>query len=324
MGYTQLLIIVQGLVALMVVGLGCQSAPVEADRTLTIFASTSLGPTLDTLSRSFKSKFPSVSIHTELSNSRQACMKVTEQGRQADVILAADAEVIDQLMTPIASRFVLSFASNGLVLAYAPDSPLAGLLRSGTPWQELLAGGKYRVGIGNPQTSPVGYRALLVLKLNDMTAPAHLRLGKSIARKLRAEHRRAGVSHLLGPLLGHELDAAFVYRSEALQQHLPFVALNRRVDFSDPALQDSYAQVSMTLPGCEQTMFGSAAMYGLTIPRSAQQSDLAYAFVRHLLSDAGRHAAQQHKLTIFPQGSLILRGKTQAPLFEAAASARSL
>jgi molybdate/tungstate transport system substrate-binding protein len=287
----------------------CYPAPSSSKQVLTIFSATSLGSTLFDLARLFEASHPDVKVHIESATSRAACLKVTEQCLAADLVFVADADLIEEHLVPEVADTSLRFAQNALVLAYAPQCPLARLLHSGCAWQELLATGKYRVGTANPATSPVGYRALLALKLNDKTAPEHLRLGKRIAAKLNPEHRRNDVSRLVEPLQQHQLDAAFIYRSEALQHDLPFVSLNRRIDFSDPKLQDDYAQVSLTLPGSERTLFGSPALYSVAFMRRAPQPELAAAFVRLLLSPAGREVAKRHMIPLLAADALQLRGR---------------
>jgi molybdate/tungstate transport system substrate-binding protein len=298
------------LIGLLLVG--CHPAPSPSTKSLTVLSAASLSPTLFELARLFEATHADVKVHIESANSRAVCLKVTEQCLVADLVFVADADLIDEHLVPEVADTSLRFANNALVLAYAPQCPLARLLHSGCPWQELLATGKYRVGTANPATSPVGYRALLALKLNDMTAPQHLRLGKRIAAKLNPEHRRNDVSRLVEPLQQHQLDAAFIYRSEALQHDLPFVSLNRRIDFSDPKLQDEYAQVSLTLPGSERTLFGSPALYSVAFMRRAPQPELAAAFVRLLLSPAGREVAKRHMIPLLAADALQLRGRLPA------------
>ncbi len=294
---------------------GCKRAVSEPPRqTLTVLAATSLGNTLGDVAKSFEQKNPQVRVNIELASSRKTCLKVAEHQLPADLVFTADAELIDAILVPEAADFSMAFAQNALVLAYAAEGPLAHLLRNGTPWQEILAEGKYRVGTANPANSPVGYRALLALKLNDLTAPEHLRLGRRIAAKLQPDHRRSDVSHLVSALNDRDLDAAFIYRSEALQHDLAFVSLNHHIDFSDPRLRDEYAQASLSLPGSEETIFGTTALYGLTILRGAKEPALAARFVSHLMSAQGRAQARRHSLPLLPAENVVMRGQPQQEL----------
>lgn len=204
------------------------------------------------------------------------------------------------------------------MLAYSPASPLAAHLQAGAPWQQALARGGWRVGIANPQTAPVGYRALLALQLNDAVAAHDLRVGSTIAAELRPAWQRPDASKLLAPLQAGDLDAAFVYRSEALQHGLPHVRLDPRIDFSDPAHQPLYASAALRLPQSDERVRGSTAWYGLTIPTAAPRPMLARLFVNHLLSEPGRHMAAAHHLPLVAAKELQVHGRTPPGLLASA------
>ena len=297
---------------------GCQRSSTPEPQILTVFAASSLGPLLEDLSAEFRAANPQVQVRLELSASRLACLKVTHQGREADVVLSADAELIDDLLMPDAASFDVLFAQNGLVLAYNAASPLAAALQSGTPWQKALARGDWRVGIANPEIAPVGYRALLALRLNDTVAARELRLGSTIAAGLRPEWQRPDVTKLLAPLQAGELDAAFVYRSEALQHGLPYVTLDRRIDFSNPAFQTLYASAAILLPESKAVVHGNTAWYGATIPFNAPQPNLARLYLNHLLSEAGRGIAAEHHLPLVSPSDIRVHGHAPPGLLASA------
>ena len=296
----------------------CHRGSVPAPEVLTVFAASSLGPLLDDLSEEFRAANPQVQVRLELSASRVACMKVATQGREADVVLSADAELIDDLLMPDATSFNVLFAQNGLVIAYNADSPLATELQHGTPWQKALSRGDWRIGIANPETAPVGYRALLALRLNDTVAARELRLGGTIAAALRPEWQRPDVTKLLAPLQAGDLDAAFVYRSEALQHGLPYVTLDKRIDFSNATHQALYASATILLPESKAVVRGNTAWYGVTIPFNARRPNLARLFVNHLLSEAGRSIAAEHHLPLVPPSEIRVHGHAPPGLLASA------
>src|SRR5688572_5692302 len=78
---------------------------------LTVFAAASLGPALARLEVGFEAAHPGVDVQVELSGSKVAVAKVTDQERQADVVASADADLLDALL-PARAAFVLEFAAN--------------------------------------------------------------------------------------------------------------------------------------------------------------------------------------------------------------------
>lgn len=300
--------------------LACQDrAPV---RVVTVFAAASMGPALDLLEPRFEAEHPGADLRVELSGSQLACAKISDQGREADLVLSADYELIDRALVPRFAGFNLLFGNNALVLAYDPQSPIARELQSGEPWQRLLARPGVRVGVANPALAPVGYRAMLALQLNDRLAPEPLRLGAAIAARIDREHMRPDVTKLLAPLQAGELDAAFVYASEAKQHGLPFVQLDPRIDFSAVEHQAIYAGAAYEIPaeggGESRVVRGSAAVYGLTIPKSAPHRDLAVELVSLLLSEDGRALAARAHMDLYTAAERTVHGALPADLLEVA------
>jgi ABC-type molybdate transport system substrate-binding protein len=258
--------------------------PPRADAALLVFAAPSLGPTLEGVRRLFEAAHPGMEVRIELAASRISCAKVAEQGREADVVLSADAELIDELLLPEHAAFDVHFAGNALVIAYHEASPVGAMLGTRVPWQLALSRPGVRVGVANPAAAPVGYRALEALRRNDALAAPALRQGARIGAALREADQRPDVAKLLAPLQVGDIDAAFVYRSDARLHHLPYVLLDPRLD-------------------------GSAdASYGLTIPLAAPHPEAARAFVEILLSPAGEAIGRAHQLPLWPPERRLAHG----------------
>lgn len=280
-------------------------------RTLTIFSAASMGPTLDELRKTFEAQNPDVSVQVELSNSKLACAKVSDQGRDADLVISADYDLVEKILVPKYTSFNLLFASNALVLAYSEHSPYAKSLASGTPWQKVLAEPNIHVGIANPEQAPVGYRALLALDLNDRVAAEELKLGKLIRAKIKPENIRPDVTKLVAPLVAGEIDVAFLYKSEALTQKVPFIELDKRIDFSDESLQSQYAAATIELSGTDGKITkrtGSASIYSLSLMHRSTSPDLAMKLVALLLSKEGRAIAERNHLPLLAEHDVRIHG----------------
>ncbi len=277
-----------------------------------------MAPSLEITAKAFEAKNTGVDVRVELSASRLTCDKIADQDRVGDLVFSADYRLIDTLLIPAHADFNLLFASNALVLAYNADSPIAARLVAGEAWQRVLSESEVRVGIANPRAAPAGYRALLALRLNDRVASPELRVGSAIAARITARQQRPDVAKLLAPLQTGELDAAFIYLSEARQYNLPYVRLDDRIDFSRPEHQELYASATVDLPADgatpSQTVRGSAAVYGLTIPRIAARPELARRFLRFFFSAPGRALIARTDLALYSPAELRVNGKLPTSL----------
>jgi molybdate/tungstate transport system substrate-binding protein len=94
---------------------------------------------------------------------------------------------------------------------------------------------------------------------------------------------------LIALLESGQIDYIFLYRSVAQQHKLPYLRLPAELSLGDPELEEWYAQVSTqtlgTSPGTTITEIGQPMVYGLTIPKKAQNIELAEAFAAFLLDN---------------------------------------
>jgi molybdate/tungstate transport system substrate-binding protein len=97
-----------------------------------------------------------------------------------------------------------------------------------------------KLGRADENLAPVGYRTLLVWKLQERRGPPELcaRLTRKCAKVLDDIGR-------LTPLLRNgELDYAFAYRSVCVAQGIRFIALDKSVNLGSPEVDYSAAEVS--------------------------------------------------------------------------------
>lgn len=239
-----------------------------------VFAAASMGPTLEALVGSFAAANPGSHLEVELSSSRAACIKLTEQGRAADLVLSADSELLRELLVPKYATELTRFASNRLVLAARPSSP-TGKRLAAEPWQHVAATPGLRVGIADPGQAPVGARTVAALRANDtVETDASLRIGAALLERLKGPAVRPDVSKLIAPIETGELDAAFIYESEAKQYGFAYALLNARIDGS------------------------TTTFYAAAVPRNAPHPGRGEALLALLLSDKGRKVAARHYLSM--------------------------
>jgi molybdate/tungstate transport system substrate-binding protein len=186
--------------------------------------------------------------------------------RRPDAVALADP----RLFEGIADRASL-FATNALVLAYAPGTDVGAALER--DWT-AIASSDVTVGRTDPDVDPLGYRTVMALRLAasafDVDAEAVL-----------AASHVAPETDLMNVLENGGVDAAFAYRNMAIQRDLPFVSLPDRIDFSNPAFADAYADATYELDG--QTLRGAPIRYGATA-----LTDAGTQWIDRLVTDRGR------------------------------------
>lgn len=216
-------------------GGGSSSKPAPPAAAVRVFHAAGFTPVIDAL------RGPARGLGLELlaegSGSQMACRKVTELGRRCDLLVLADNDLVARMLAGSTS-WRLDFASDEMVLAVGSRAPNADLAERDWP-AALLAPGT-RLGRADENLAPVGYRTLLVWRLQERRGPAglHDRLLAGCARKVDDVER-------LTPLLKTgELDYAFVYRSTCVNHAIRFVPLDRAVNLGSVDVDYSGAEVS--------------------------------------------------------------------------------
>lgn len=249
-------------------------ASCRGNEPVTVFAAASMGPTLEALAPELQKVIPGARLEVELSSSRAACAKVSDQSRSADLVISADSELLRGMLVPEHASRLTRFASNRLVLAAVRDSGIGKRLAT-EPWQRIVAPPDVRIGIADPEQAPVGRRAVEALRLNDaIVEDAELRVGGALAARLTDRFVRPDVAKLIAPLETGELDAAFIYESEAKQYGFAYVVLDARIDGS------------------------ATTFYAASVPTRARHPAHGDALLALLLSPTGRRLAALHHLTM--------------------------
>lgn len=269
---------------------------------LVVFNAGSLAAPFRDLLHEFERRYPEVATIQESSGSLEAARKLTELGRIPDVIGVADYNVIPSLLVPRHAGWYAGFARTAMVLAYTDRSAGAREITGASWWRILLRPG-VRVGRSDPVLDPNGYRTLMVYQL----AEAHYREPGLAARLITASPRRfvrPKAADLVALLQAGELDYAWSYRSIAETVGLRYVSLPPEMDLSDPTRARWYARTVVRIPGEKRTgadsveFPGEPIVYGLTIPRAANNPAAARAFVRLLFSAEGQTILRRNGYTL--------------------------
>ncbi|MGD2178968.1 MAG: tungstate ABC transporter substrate-binding protein WtpA, partial [Anaerolineae bacterium] len=265
------------------------------------------------LTKLFQAKHPNVAFETEAAGSRTTARKVSELGREADLVMSADYTVIDNLLMPEFADWNIRFARNAMVIAYTDGSQYADEI-NGDNWYDVLTREGVVYGHSEPEADPCGYRTLLVWQL----AEKHYEepgLYEKLDDHCPPENVRPKETDLIALLQTGNMDYAFEYRSIALQHGFNLVELPQEIDLSLLKHADLYSQAEVELSGSEPgetvVIQGKPIVYGVTVPKVAPSPHLAVEFVRFLLGPDGRAImGQQGQPPIVPP---VAGGKDKLP-----------
>lgn len=226
------------------------------------------------------------------------------------------------ILRPRFTTWSVQVASSPLVIAYNPRSAAAAAFRAasaGDPASlrtvfEAMAQPGFRLGRTNPATDPQGQAFVMMVEL----AQRMLGLPPAIVTRILGPGATSGTSagsqifaetSLDATLLAGQLDAASALRSQAVQLHLPYVALPPSIDFGQPSDAALYATASIRVPGrapgSTSVVRGSPLVVDVTTVHqpstSAADRNAAGAFVAYLLSPAGRRAYARAGYSLLPE-----------------------
>ena len=274
--------------------------PKDPKNILTVFHAGSLSVPFHDLSTAFKKENPKVEIHLEASGSREAARKISELKRVADVMASADYSVIENLLYPGFADWNIKFATNEMVLAYVTNTRYKDIINSDN-WFDILRKPDVKFGRSDPDADPCGYRSILTLKLaaNYYKRPF---INDELIKK-DTQYIRVKETDLLAVLETNVVDYIFIYKSVAIQHALDFILLPKEINLSDMDLTNQYKKVSVQVsgkkPGEFITHYGEPMVYGLTIPKSATNPELALRFVEFILSEKGKKIIIRNGQKIF-------------------------
>jgi molybdate/tungstate transport system substrate-binding protein len=228
---------------------------------------------------------------------------IKEKLRTPDVFISADPKVNQRLMGNENGNLVRWYATifgNEMVLGYNPNSRFAAELKqvgtNDTRLYEILQEKGFRLGRGDPELEPKGYRTLFLF---DLAEKHHQQPG--LAQKILNNPEHATLifpeEQLVARLEAGQLDAGIFYRNEVAEHSLPFIGFPRLLNLSDPDLDPDYGAATYVSPKGTKYV-GSAIVYSVTIPETSKNREGAIALVSFILSDEGRKIVERHALRL--------------------------
>lgn len=261
----------------------------SAGKTLVIFHAGSLSVPVRKLSEAFMEANPGVRVLSEAAGSLHTARKITDLGKQCDIVLAADHFVISSMLIPKHASWNIRFATNEIVIAYRPESKYSSIFRQDN-WADILLRNDVIIGRADPDADPCGYRTVFAAMLAEeyYGRPG---LADSLLSKDR-DYIRPKEIDLVALAETGVIDYMFQYISVAIQHGLRYLELPDEISLSSPAMAGHYDEVSYMIPGdapgVRTEVRGDYISYSGTVPDRAPQKELALRFFEFMLSDEGR------------------------------------
>jgi len=179
-------------------------------------------------------------LAVEARGSVQAARLVAEGKRDPAIVALADPALFERVMSTPWHAVV---ASNEMVLAYNPETDGGSRVGDADRWVDPLRDGGVSLGRTDPTLDPLGYRTLFVL---DLAADYYDEPG--LADAVLSPEQTYPETQLLAQFETGAVDAAFVYRSMAVERDYPFREFPPELSLGDPAHADRYRTVTYELP----------------------------------------------------------------------------
>jgi len=237
----------------------------DGGETLRVFAASSLTGAFNDIARAFEAENPEVEVELDFGGSQRLRSQL-EFGAKADVFASADSIQMDLLVAAdLVSGAPADFASNALVVIAITDGPVKEISDLALPGVRVVLG---------QEAVPVGAYSRQLLE--NLSKDAALGLGLGFKYDV------------LENLVSGEPNVSFVFQKVALGE----------VDAGLVYETDMAAAVEM---GIRNVLFISIpvaanvnARYPIAVMEDASEPELALAFVRFVLSDAGQRLLDAH------------------------------
>jgi molybdate/tungstate transport system substrate-binding protein len=282
--------------------------------TLTVFGAGTLSTPFTAEIQAFTKANPSVTVHSQFGASGNMVKGVTQVGQPDDVLGVADYSLIPKLMSDPArphATWYLGFVSNQITLAYTSHSKGAGQLTPAN-WYTVVAQPGVHIGRSNPAADPSGYQFLQMLQLAQgyYHDPG---LAAAVLKNSPDSSVAETETSLLAALQSGQIDYLAIYRSNALEEHLKYIALPPQVNLSDQAMAASYAKVTINAGSLGKKQ-AKPIIYGLTIPSNAPDPALAEKFIGFVLGPQGQAIMRSNGFVVINPALASSQGKVPAAL----------
>jgi len=248
-----------------------------------------------------------------------AAQRIILSPDQYSLFLSIDPAVIEDLLYPEnISSWYIAIAGDQMVIGVSPqESQYVSSLNQSLYRAEIsnnlalekmylsqllqvvLSG---RVGTSNPNTDPEGYRALMMLQLagiwimgNSSYYTSELSYANSTGRLYEVTAGSDLFAYLESGTISFDIA---LYRSSAIQQHIPYIILPSAVNLGNSSYSGFYAKSSVTIVsnGHKVTLHGAPIYLCFTIPNSAADKLQGAQLALFLISPEGRELMKSYNI----------------------------
>ena len=304
---------------------GCGRSP-EPQKTLVIFHHGSPTPAIEAAEKVFTSAYPDVKVLREKDDALANMRKVTDLGKNADIVYTDDYSIIPPVMFPKFANFWIRYAHDEMTIAYADNSKYSGEINRGN-WYEILSKKDVKWGIADPNAGPDGYFSLGQIMLSNgyykkkifedlVMANTAIRMTQqngeytvdcpeNLSPKSSKVIVRPDPETLYPMILAGDIDYAFGYMGSVIGEGpagIRTVSLPPQINLSDLSLVPTiYNHVHINLfsdrPERSISIRLGAKANGLTIPLNAKNKEAAANFLEIFLSAVGQNALRRVHIT---------------------------
>jgi ABC-type molybdate transport system substrate-binding protein len=222
----------------------------------TVFQAAFFSPVMRNLG-SDAEKATGMAIVTETGGSKLLCRKISELGRQCDVVVLADAKLFPLMLSRDCS-WRIDFAKDRLVLAIGTRAKHTDLAEK--DWIKALLMSDVVICRADEKLAPLGQRTLKCWSLAEKMGHPGLAAKLSTRCKKIVED----AEHVSALLKSGDCDYAFLYRSSCVEQDIRYIEINSAINMSSGI---------------------DAIVYALSIPDKAEHRIAAERFIQFLLND---------------------------------------
>ncbi len=256
---------------------------------LIVFHAGSLSVPLAAIEKQFEAKYPKVDVLREAGGSTKMARMISEVGKPADIMAAADYKVIDNNLIPEFADWNIRFATNQLVLCYTNQSKFANKINKNN-WYKILQKKGVEWGHSDPNLDPCGYRSLMVMQLAEKYYGIK-GLYKNLMASRHKKNIRPKAVEIVNLLKTGNMDYAWEYLSVAVQHKLKFIKLDDHINLGNYKFDKFYSQARVKVtgkkPGTWKIKKGKSCTYGITMIKNSANPVAAVAFLKYMLSPNG-------------------------------------
>jgi len=156
------------IIVIVVIGVGAYGYTVYSgysqNGTLTIYAADSLATPINQTNAKFNSQYTNVVIQPTYKGSSALISQITTLNKTPDIMISANAALIDSKLIPNYRSYNIQYAANELVIAYTNKSKDASQINSNN-WYQILSQSGVKYAVSDPNSDPAGQYSVMMLQL---------------------------------------------------------------------------------------------------------------------------------------------------------------